>query len=234
SNPTSQTGNDNTHTATHVEENTCFEGNAVPLLEVPIFQNVPETQIEENGLRRSKRSSKLPDKLNDYVLDKSVKYGLSRYTNHYVLNADNFCFVSNMNKSAKPTSFKEASKDINWINVMNDEISALYENATSELVELPAGRKPIGSIWVFKIKYKSTRDIGRYKARFVAKGFNQKEGIDYEKTFSPLVKMGTIRCLINLAAQQDWKLFQMDVNNAFLYGILNKEVYMLPPPGAFK
>ncbi|GKD41948.1 ribonuclease H-like domain-containing protein [Tanacetum coccineum] len=136
-----------------------------------------------------------------------------------------------MNKSSEPSSFEEASKDINWVNAMNEEMSALYENATWELVDLPAGRKPIGSKWVYKIKLKSTGDVERYKERVVAKGFNQKEGIDYEETFSPVVKMGTVRCLINLAVQQDWKLFQMDVNNAFLYGTLNEEVYMLPPSG---
>ncbi|GJX00791.1 ribonuclease H-like domain-containing protein [Tanacetum coccineum] len=153
---TSQAGHDGEHTTTPVEENTLSEGNIVPSLEVLVFQNVPEVQTEEVSLRRSKRSSKLLDNLNDYVLDKKVKYGLNRYVNHHVLNVENYCFVSNMNKSSEPSSFEEASKDINWINAMNEERSALYENATWDLVDLPAGRKPIGSKWVYKIKLKST------------------------------------------------------------------------------
>nr|GEW05343.1 hypothetical protein [Tanacetum cinerariifolium] len=72
-----------------------------------------------------------------------------------------------------------------------------------ELTDNPIGRKPIGSKWVFRIKYKSTGEVERSKARLVAKGFNQREGIDYEETFSPMVKMGTVRCLINLIVQKD-------------------------------
>ncbi|GJX82617.1 ribonuclease H-like domain-containing protein, partial [Tanacetum coccineum] len=139
-------------------------------------------------------------------IEGKIKHGLNRYANHYVLSAENCCFISNLNKSSEPSSYEEASKDINWINAMNDEMRVLYENDIWDVTDLPIGRKPIRSKWVFKIKYKSTGEIERFKARLVAKGFNQKEGIDYEETFSLVVKMGNFK----------W------------------DVYMLPPRGFFK
>ncbi|GJY33132.1 ribonuclease H-like domain-containing protein [Tanacetum coccineum] len=127
----------------------------------------------------------------------------------------------------------EAVKNINWVNAMNEEMHILYEDKTWTMTDLPFDRKPIGSKWVFRIKCKSNGEVERYKARLVAKGFSQKESIDYEETFSPVVKMSTVICLINLAVQKDWKVYQMYVNNTFLYGDLNEEIYMLPPPGFF-
>ncbi|GKE35329.1 hypothetical protein Tco_1454651, partial [Tanacetum coccineum] len=88
------------------------------------------TPIDEVSQRRSKRSLKLPAKLNDFVLEGKIKYGLNRYANHSVLSAENCCFISNLNKSSEPSSYEEALKDINWINAMNDEMRALYDVET--------------------------------------------------------------------------------------------------------
>ena len=114
---------------------------------------------------------------------------------------------------------------------MNLEIQALTDNHTWGIVDLPAGKHPIGCRWVYKVKYKADGSVERLKARLVAKGFTQQEGLDYHDTFSPVVKMVTVRCVIALAAQFNWTLCQMDVYNAFLQGDLFEEVYMTLPPG---
>ncbi|GJS33546.1 ribonuclease H-like domain-containing protein, partial [Tanacetum coccineum] len=83
------------------------------------------------------------------------------------------------------------------------------------------------------IKYQSSGEIGTFKAKLVAQGFGQKEGIDYDKTFSLVVKMVTVRCLLNIVVSHSWPIFQLDVNNAFLYGDLDEIVYMKPHEGCF-
>ena len=114
---------------------------------------------------------------------------------------------------------------------MQKEIEALNNNNTWDLVDLPAGKRAISSKWVYKVKLKSDGTLERYKARLVIRGFTQQYGIDYQEVFSPVVKMSTIRSIIALAASKQWPLFQLDVNNAFLHGDLDEEVYMEVPKG---
>ncbi|KAI3825951.1 hypothetical protein L1987_07722 [Smallanthus sonchifolius] len=201
-------------------------------------QNV--TAPEGNGiepntvqLRRSTRNSNPPKKLDDFVVKGKVRYGIEKVVNYSNLPPEAYCFISSLNKSVEPRSYKEASMDSNWVNAMNDEMDALLRNNTWTLTGLPAGRKPIGCKWIYKIKYKADGQIERYKARLVAKGYSQREGVDFEETFSPVVKMVTVRCVISLAVQNNWFLFQLDVNNAFLYGNLSEEVYMSLPEGYY-
>ncbi|GKE61770.1 ribonuclease H-like domain-containing protein [Tanacetum coccineum] len=115
----------------------------------------------------------------------------------------------------------------------DDNLDTLNTKHDQNLDNKPLRRKAIGEKWVFKIKYKSNGELERYKARYVVKGYNQKEGIDFDETFSPVVKIVTVRCVINLAVQNNWTLYQLDINNAFLYGELYETVYMDLPEGFY-
>jgi len=109
---------------------------------------------------------------------------------------------------------------------MQAEIGALEENHIWTLVELHPHKKPISCKWVYKVKFKSDGQVELYKACLVAKGFTQCEGLDYHETFSPVAKLTTVRLLFVLATAKNWHLHQLDVNNAFLHGTLNEEIYM--------
>jgi histone deacetylase 1/2 len=131
----------------------------------------------------------------------------------------------------EPTSVHRALSDPKWVKAMNLEHEALLCNNTWKLVPRPKGKNVIGCLWVFKIKRKADGTVDRYMARLVAKGFKQRYGIDYEDTFSPVVKAATIRLILSLAVSNNWSLRQLDVQNAFLHGVLDEEVYMDQPPG---
>ncbi|GKB28750.1 retrovirus-related pol polyprotein from transposon TNT 1-94 [Tanacetum coccineum] len=89
----------------------------------------------------------------------------------------------------------------------------------------------IGTKWVFRNKLDENGVVSRNKARLVAQGYNQQEGIDYDKTYAPIARLESIRILLAYACALDFKLFQMDVKSAFLNGFINEEVYVAQPPG---
>ncbi|PKI78797.1 hypothetical protein CRG98_000864 [Punica granatum] len=130
----------------------------------------------------------------------------------------------------EPTSFAKAKRDPRWVEAMQDEFQALLSNRTWDLVPPPSNQHIISCKWVYRVKQKANGSIDRFKARLVAKGFNQQEGIDYEETFSPVIKSVTIRTVLSIAISLQWPIRQLDVKNAFLHGHLDKEVYMQQPP----
>ena len=97
-------------------------------------------------------------------------------------------------------------------------------NSTWKLVDPPLGTKPVGCKWVYRNKYKADGSLDKHKTKLVEKGFAQKEGVDYEETFAPTTKWATIRTLFALAAQNGWKVHQMEVRTTFLNGDLKENV----------
>ncbi|GJU77958.1 ribonuclease H-like domain-containing protein [Tanacetum coccineum] len=184
------------------DKNTSFEGND---LHDQNQDNVCQDNNNVQNLIRSSRTSVFPKNCNGFIVYSKVKHGLEKYVNYSYLSKGNYCFATMLSKGIEPKTYVEASQHKHWVDAMNAEMDALYRTNTWEIVDLPVGRKAIGSKWVWKIKYKSDGEIERYKAR----------------------------CLINLAVQSGWSLFQMDINNAFLYGDLEETVYMTLPPGYF-
>nr|CAH66819.1 OSIGBa0093K19.6 [Oryza sativa] len=137
------------------------------------------------------------------------------------------CFSS----SGEPQSLDEAFATNHWREAMDAEYQALMKNQTWHLVPLQQGRNIIDCKWVYKVKRKAYGSLDRYKARLVAKGFKQRYGIDYEDTFSHVVKATTIRTILSIAVSRGWSFRQLDVQNAFLHGILEEEVHMKQPSG---
>lgn len=129
----------------------------------------------------------------------------------------------------EPTTLQQALANDHWRAAMDEEFSALIQNKTWHLVPPSQGTNIIDCKWVYKVERKAHGSIDQYKAPLVAKGFKQQYGIDYEETFSPVVKAATIRLILSLAMSRNLSIRQLDVKNIFLHGVLEEEVYMRTP-----
>lgn len=180
----------------------------------PEHEEAEPVELEEE-LGKGKRVRTTPAWHEDYDLNCNVAYCL-------------------LTEDREPSNLQEAmsSPDVSqWMETMQEEIEALHKNKTWELVPLPQGRKAIGNKWVYKIKRNGDDQVEWYRARLVVKGYAQKEGIDFNEIFSPVVRLTTVRILLAMCATFDLHLEQLDVKTAFLHGNLEGEIYMLQPEG---
>ncbi|KAI3723909.1 hypothetical protein L2E82_35671 [Cichorium intybus] len=206
-----------TESDVHLNQNTrsesveTFENNTTNSTAPPVSSE-PSVQEQTETTRQSTRIRTKPKRLDEF--SKSHR-----------------AFLTAITANKEPKNFSQAVKDPEWREAMKREIQALEENGTWTLTHLPAGKKAIDSKWVYKVKYKPNGQIERYKARLVAKGYTQVEGIDFHETFAPVAKLVTVRCALAVAAKKQWEVHQLDVNNAFLHGDLDEDVYMKVPQG---
>ncbi|CAM8915811.1 unnamed protein product [Rhodiola kirilowii] len=188
--------------------------------------------------RKSQRKTQAPAWTKDYICQNVTKhtspYEMSQFLTYQKCSPAHHHFVMQISDIKEPTSFTQAAKDSKWMEAMQKEISALELNETWHITALPPGKTIVDCKWIYKVKFHANGTIERYKARLVAKGFTQVEGLDYQDTFAPVAKMTTVRCLLAVSASRQWPVYQLDVNNAFLHGNLDEEVYMMLPPGFYK
>ncbi|GJS82037.1 putative ribonuclease H-like domain-containing protein [Tanacetum coccineum] len=131
----------------------------------------------------------------------------------------------------KPTSIAKALSNLSWVEAMQEELLQFKLQQVWILVDLPIGNRAIGTKWVFKNKKDKKGIVIRNKARLVAQGHRQEEGIDYEEFFAPVARIKAIRLFLAYASFMGFLVYQMDVKSAFLYGTIEEEVYVTQPPG---
>ena len=151
------------------------------------------------------------------------KAGITRPNPRYLLSCEAI--------PKEPKSVKTALRHSGWKQAMEVELQALIDQKTFQLVPKSPTMHVLGTKWVWKTKLKSDGSLDKLKARYVAKGFNQVAGLDFQETFSPVIKHSTVHLVLSLATMNGWSLRQLDVKNAFLHGPLDEPVYVSQQPG---
>jgi hypothetical protein len=130
----------------------------------------------------------------------------------------------------EPKKIEDALKDSDWVNTLHEELNNFTRNQVWELVERKKNYNVINTKWVFRNKQDQDGVVVRNKARLVAQGYTQVEGLDFGETYAPVARLEAIRILLAYVFAHNIKLYQMDVKSAFLNGYINEEVYVEHPP----
>jgi len=215
------------------------EGLYIPpaVIDLPIESSIQEeTQQEENPnipppvLRSSNRFRAPNPWLNRVYYD--LRKGERSAEPNILGNASNEKSNSAIFKGPSTVSQAIESSDSDaWTDAMQQEYDSLIKNDTWDLVPLPPNRKPISTRWIFKVKQHADGSIDRFKARFVVRGYSQVEGIDYDETFAPVGRFGSLRVLLAIACQENLEIHMMDVDSAFLNGVITEDIYITQPEG---
>ncbi|GJR53018.1 putative ribonuclease H-like domain-containing protein [Tanacetum coccineum] len=139
--------------------------------------------------------------------------------------------TKNVTEHVEPKKVIQALTDPSWIEAMQDELLQFKLQKVWTLVDLPYGKRAIGTKWVYRNKKDDRGIVVRNKARLVAQGYTQEEGIDYDEVFAPVARIEAIRLFLAYASFMGFIVYQMDVKSAFLYGTIEEEVYVCQPPG---
>jgi hypothetical protein len=200
----------------------------LPSIYVETLPNNPPTELNRSNHRYSQRIRTPSIRLKGYVtqinnVTSKINFPLENYLSFSNLSNSHRAFFINIIENKEPKSYSQAMHSAEWCEAMAKEIQALESNNTWVVCPLQEGKSAIGCKWVYKIKYHSDGTIERHKARLVANGYTQVQGIDYHDTFVPVAKLVTVRLLLSIAAIKNWQLHQLDVNNAFLQEISLKK-----------
>ncbi|GKC22526.1 putative ribonuclease H-like domain-containing protein [Tanacetum coccineum] len=194
-----------------------------PIPTTRIHKDYPFEQII-GDLNSEPQTRKMTKNLEEHGLFSSVQ----QRTNHKDFQNCLFaCFLS----QEEPKKVIHALKDPSWIEAMQEELLQFKLQEVWTLVELPNGKRAIGTKWVFRNKKDERGIMIKNKARLVAQGYTQEEGIDYDEVFAPVARIEAIRLFLAYASFKDFVVYQMDVKSAFLYGKIEEEVYVCQPPG---
>ncbi|GJS31016.1 putative ribonuclease H-like domain-containing protein [Tanacetum coccineum] len=200
----------------------------VPLLPTRIHKIHPQSQIIGKSTAGVQTRRKLQDSTsNQHQALLSFIYKQNR-TNHKDQQTCLFaCFLS----QEEPKKVSQALADESWVEAMQEELLQFKLQEVWVLCDLPEGKRVIGTKWVFRNKRDERGTIIKNKARLVAQGYRQEEGVDYDEVFAPVARIEAIRLFLAFASFMGFIVYQMDVKSAFLYGNITEEVYVKQPPG---